>query len=67
VAVRQALVGPDGKSVRLQLETIAEGKVYEFQLSGVRAEDGSELGNRAAYYTLNRRLPAGSPTREVNR
>jgi hypothetical protein len=56
VGVQEARLSPDLKSVRLRMEELFEGKIYEFHLSGIRAEDGSELLNPSAYYTLNRRV-----------
>ena len=45
--------GADKKSVRMQLDTLHRGHVYEVHLKGVRSAEGSPLLHSAAYYTLN--------------
>jgi len=44
----------DGRSVRLTVEGMVLGHVHEFDLAGVRAQDGGGLLHTKAYYTLNR-------------
>lgn len=50
--VTSATVGKDGKSVRLKLDSMRAGYVHELHLSGINANDGTELLHKAAYYTL---------------
>jgi hypothetical protein len=47
-------ISPDGYKVKLVLPELIRGKVYEIQVRGVRARDGSPLLHDTAYYTLNR-------------
>ena len=44
----------DGRSVRLVVEGMVLGHVHEFDLAGVRSQEGGELLHTKAYYTLNR-------------
>ena len=50
--VTKAIVGKDGKSVRLKLDSLRAGYVHELHLSGINAKNGMELLHKAAYYTL---------------
>ena len=50
--VTKAIVGKDGKSVRLKLDSLRAGYVHELHLSGINAKNGTELLHKAAYYTL---------------
>jgi glucose/arabinose dehydrogenase len=52
-AVERALVGKDGKSVRLYLSKLEEGHIHEIHADGVRSADGLPLLHKEAYYTLN--------------
>jgi hypothetical protein len=52
--VTGAVVGSDGKSVRLTVAGLRETYVQELRLPGVRARDGRALLHPEAYYTLNR-------------
>ena len=51
--VLEAVVSPDGKSVRLKLAALVEGHVHEFGLPGMRSADGRALVHDKAYYTVN--------------
>ena len=53
-SVTSAEVGEDGRSVRLEVEGMVLGHVHEFELAGVRSEDGEPLLHTDAYYTVNR-------------
>ena len=44
----------DGTRVDLVVEGLVAGHVHEFDLSGLRADDGHELLHTKAYYTVNR-------------
>jgi hypothetical protein len=51
--VKSAVLSKDGKTVRLVLDSLAEGHVHELHLPGVRSAQGELLLHPAAYYTLN--------------
>jgi glucose/arabinose dehydrogenase len=51
--VTKATVAPDGKSVRLQLETLTKGHIHELHLDHVKSKAGLPLLHAVAYYTLN--------------
>ena len=51
--VSHARVSQDGMQVRLQVEGLVQGHVHEFDLEGVRSQDGESLLHANAYYTLN--------------
>jgi glucose/arabinose dehydrogenase len=46
-------VGPDGTSVRLQVDGLQEGHIHDLAAAGVRSADGLPLLHPQAYYTLN--------------
>jgi glucose/arabinose dehydrogenase len=54
-AIEAASVAPDGRSVRLTVNALAEGHVHELRLDGVRSAEGKPLLHPVAYYTLNQR------------
>jgi hypothetical protein len=58
VKITSAVVGKDGKSVRLELEQLQPYYVHYLKLGGVRSQDGLPVLHPEAYYTLNR-IPAG--------
>ena len=47
-------VSEDGKKVRLTLDKLVPGRVFDLRPSGVLSADGAELCTRQAAYTLNR-------------
>jgi hypothetical protein len=47
-------VSPDGLRVRLEVEGLVPGRVYELRPGSIRGRDGSALTTRLAAYTLNR-------------
>jgi hypothetical protein len=51
--VTKATVAPDGKSVRLQLETLTKGHIHELHVDGVKSKAGLPVLHPIAYYTLN--------------
>ena len=51
--ITKAVVGADGKSVRLFVDGLQRGHVHELHLKGVRSAKQSPLLHTAAYYTLN--------------
>jgi len=51
--IKSAVVGNDGKSVRLIVDGLQEGHVHELHGDGVRSQDGLPLLHKEAYYTLN--------------
>ncbi len=51
--VTKVAVAPDNKSVRIQLDKLAEGHVHQLVAAGVRSDEGSPLLHNIAYYTLN--------------
>ncbi len=44
----------DQREVRVTLSEVLPRKVYELNLQGLNAVDGSQLAHRRAFYTLNR-------------
>jgi glucose/arabinose dehydrogenase len=57
-------VAPGGERVSITLDELKAGYIYQLDLEGLRAEDGTRLVNRTAYYTLNHLRPPGSYERE---
>jgi len=53
VQVKDVEVSPDGRHVKLLMDLVPQ-TIYQLNLQGIKAADGSELRNNAAYYTLNR-------------
>jgi uncharacterized cupredoxin-like copper-binding protein len=56
--VTSATVLPDGKTVRLVLDKLRPGYIYELKLKGPRAADGTNLLHDFGYYTMNA-IPGG--------
>ena len=56
--IRAVVVSPDGRSARLQVDSLREGYIHEIRMPGVRSDAGSPLLHDFAYYTLNR-IPTG--------
>lgn len=54
-----ATILPDGKTVRVVVDKLRPGYIYEVKLKGVRAQDGSGLLHDFAYYTMNA-VPGGA-------
>ena len=54
VKVSAVKISRDGKKVSVTLPELLAGKIYELNLNGVKAADGSEAFHPTAYYTLNR-------------
>jgi len=52
-------VSSDSTRVRISMEGLREGYIYQLQLAGIRDFDGTPLLHDVAYYTLNR-IPTGS-------
>ena len=46
-------VSPDGLVAELELESLVEGHVYEFDLAGIKSAAGRPLVHTRAYYTVN--------------
>ena len=51
--VKGVTLAEDGLSVRLTLESLKPGFVYELDLAAVRSRDDEELLHRNAFYTVN--------------
>ena len=49
---------PDGKTVRLRVNGLRPGFIFEFRTKGTRATDGTKLLHDFGYYTLNA-IPGG--------
>jgi glucose/arabinose dehydrogenase len=49
----KAVVGKDGKSVRLLVKGLQEGHIHDLAAKGVRSAGGEALLHPEAYYTLN--------------
>jgi hypothetical protein len=56
VAITQMQTSRDGKRVKLDVDELVPGYVYEFTLKGVTATDGTPLLNTLICYTANRLL-----------
>lgn len=57
VDVTDVEVSASGRRVSLKLETLRPGYVYQLDLEGLRAENGTPVAHPTLYYTLNRRRP----------
>lgn len=64
VEVTDVEVSPDRKTVAVALEKLKPGYVYQLDLEGLQAEDGSSLVNATAFYTLNQLRKAGPAPKE---
>ena len=53
-AVKAVTLSSDRTRISLALPGLVAGRIYELQVRGLRAADGTELLHPAAYYTLNR-------------
>ncbi|MCA9194929.1 MAG: hypothetical protein KDB03_24325 [Planctomycetales bacterium] len=51
--VKSITLADDGLSVRISIEKLEQGFVYEFDLIRLRSKDGEELLHRNAFYTVN--------------
>jgi hypothetical protein len=51
--IRSAKVAADGMSVRLVLDKLIRGHIYDFDLQRLRSRDHEDLLHRKAYYTVN--------------
>jgi hypothetical protein len=52
--VKSATLSADRRTVRLTLDTLIVGKLYELRYDKLRSADGTEPLHSVAYYTLNR-------------
>lgn len=59
--IEDVSLSADRRVLTLKVDGLEPGKVCEFKLKGIVAEDGSQLANAEAYYTLNRMI--GEPGR----
>lgn len=51
--VTKATLLPDGKTVRLTMDGMRAGYIYEVKVKGLRAADGTRLLHDFGYYTMN--------------
>jgi hypothetical protein len=51
--VIEAVPSEDGLSVLVHLERIVEDHIHDFNLAGIRSQDGRRLVHNKAYYTVN--------------
>jgi hypothetical protein len=56
-SVEAVALAEDGLSATIALDSLKQGFVYEFDLSGLRSRDEEELLHRNAFYTVNE-IPA---------
>ena len=63
VAVSAVHLSSDGKTVSLMVPELAGKKIYALHLTGVKADDGSEVVHPVAYYTLNKLCEPASAAR----
>lgn len=59
-AVTGVDVSDDGGSVRIGVEDLREGFIYEIKMPGLRTSNGRELLHDTGYFTLNK-IPDGEP------
>ncbi len=59
LTIKEAILGKDGRSVRLVVKGLRPYFVHELDYSGVRSAEKAEPWHDRAYYTLNQ-IPAGS-------
>jgi hypothetical protein len=52
--IAAATPAADGRSVHLVVDGMVLGHVHEFDLAGLRSQDGAPLLHQHAYYTVNR-------------
>ena len=52
-AITAAELQPDGKTIRLTVEGLRPGYIFELKVNGIRAEDNTPLLHDFGYYTLN--------------
>jgi azurin len=57
--VHQVEISEDGLSVRIYLDKLREGFVYEIKTEGIKNKTGENLLHNFAYYTLNQ-IPEGA-------
>ena len=55
--IRSVAVSPDGRSVRLVLDSLRQGYIFELKMTGVRSATSVPLLHDFGYYTLNQ-IPA---------
>ena len=58
-AVTSATLQPDGRTVRLVVDGLRPGYIYQFELAGLRSAEGEGLLHTKGYYTLNS-IPGGA-------
>lgn len=63
VKVTAVEVSSNRKRVSVSLDTLKEGYVYQLNLNGLQAEDGTALTNKTAYYTINQLRQPGARER----
>ncbi|MEM6964061.1 MAG: plastocyanin/azurin family copper-binding protein [Bacteroidota bacterium] len=54
----KATLGEDGKTVRLYIDNLRKGFIYEIKAKGIKDKNGNTLLHNFGYYTLNE-IPAG--------
>ena len=64
VNVTAVEVSPNRKQVSVSLEELKRGYVYQLNLNGVQAQDGTPLTNKTAYYTINKLRQPGPKERD---
>jgi len=64
VTVSAVRVSPDRRAVSLTVPNLAERKIYELNLNGVKAADGTAVLHPTAWYTLNH-LPGAATARRA--
>ncbi len=57
-SIIKTALGEDGKTVRLFVDNLREGFIYEIKAKGISDQNGNKLLHNFAYYTLNE-IPAG--------
>lgn len=58
--VKEVQVLNEGQSVRIKLDSVLKGHVYEFDLKAIQSQEGDELVHKVAFYTVNE-IPFAEP------
>ncbi len=66
--IKAAAISPDGLRIRIVLDSLKQGYIYEIRTEGIRSKENFLLMHNVAYYTLNE-IPDGArmPVTDENR
>ena len=63
--IQSITVSEDNRSVRLKLDQLRIGYIYEIKLGALKSASGQGLWHQVGYYTLNQ-IPGGGKTKTTN-